>query len=85
MTNEKELEWYEQEPYMTCGPYSDYYHFDKIVAEAERRGESRAWESVRENFGMALLVNSLKQDGAKGLGEMFNKFIGEKLTSLKKV
>jgi hypothetical protein len=45
MTNEK---WWAEEPYMTRGPYSDYYHFDKIVAEAERRGEVKAWLEIVE-------------------------------------
>lgn len=48
MTNENEVEWWKEEPYMTRGPYSDFYHFEKIVAESMRRGEVKAWREAKE-------------------------------------
>jgi hypothetical protein len=89
MTNEKELEWYEQEPYMTRGPYKDYYHFDKIVAEAMRLGEVKAWSAA------SLMLKDVKQkfrcaacDGASNLSHTHTcsafAEIEAKLTELKK-
>lgn len=84
MTNEKELEWYEQEPYMTRGPYKDYYHFDKIVAEATRLGEMKAWEEIKakrdsmDTEGSQSFVDSYRMSW-RHLGNA----IDAKLTSLK--
>jgi len=86
MTNEK---WWQEKPYMTRGPYSDYYHFEKIVAEAMRLGEVKAWSAA------SLMLKDVKQkfrcaacDGASNLSHTHTcsafAEIEAKLTELKK-
>lgn len=54
MTNEKEApEWWMDDEYWEEGmDYKGYYSYDpkieKIVAEAERRGERKAFRSIRD-------------------------------------
>lgn len=82
MTNENEVEWWKEEPYMTRGPYSDFYHFEKIVAEAMRLGEVKAWSEAK---GM-LEAEQRRIDSFHRNGYVFNvsiEIIDAKLTSLK--
>ncbi len=84
MTNEKELEWYEQEPYMTRGPYSDYYHFDKIVAEAMTMGEVKAWEGARRMIEDEPMPEvAFDREGLSLFCLILDKKIEAKLISLK--
>lgn len=82
MTNEK---WWQEKPYMTRGPYSDYYHFEKIVAEAMRLGEVKAWEEAKK-LVTASTPNHLARDYREtdAMRDAINGLINTKLTELKK-
>ncbi len=40
--------WWEQEPYKTRGPLSDYFHIERILAEQRRRDLQEFVEIVKE-------------------------------------
>jgi hypothetical protein len=89
MTNEK---WWAEEPYMTRGLYKDYYHFEKIVAEATRRGEVKALEEAMTSIKsshMNVCGNPQLVQDVNASVKLFKlalvRRIDAKLTSLNKV
>ena len=76
MTNEKE--WYEAEEYGYPG--NTEYNIPKIVAEAMRLGEVKAWEEAKE---IVHEVMDCSDDTIGYYEDSIQKNIDTKLTSLK--
>ena len=83
-TNEKEApEWYEDGKYWVPQPERYGHHWPKlneIVAEAERRGEVKAWREAKE---IVHEVMDCSDDTIGYYEDSIQKNIDTKLTSLK--